>query len=264
MTVTYTQGAYSTPDVPSAHARLRFRFRAAGIPHRANAIRRARRIASARARLGYRRGRASTHCRFAGVAARRRRPRGQRHEGLSGAAARARVPSGGRVEVLLLERPMPTPGPPLVHPGQKLKAGARVALARDGAPGPVIEARSSDAAASAAVPDGSGQARATSMPRSIAIGHIPLPPYIHRDDTAPIAIATRPSTPRAAARLRRRPPACTSRRAPRAARGRRCRARGRDAPCRLRHLRAGARRARSRSTASTPSATRSTRPRRCG
>jgi S-adenosylmethionine:tRNA ribosyltransferase-isomerase len=103
-----------------------------------------------------------------------------------------RVPSGGAVECLLVER---TPGdssagdsPPfasevwsaLMHPGQKLRPGAHVLFEGDGIRlhGEVLERRffgrrsirlwSDDGAAVAGVVD--------------RIGHIPLPPYIKRDD----------------------------------------------------------------------------------
>lgn len=96
----------------------------------------------------------------------------------------ARVPSGGRVEVLLLERLDAERWDALVHPGQKLKPGARLALAREGEAGPVIH--------------GEIVGRASFGRRTVrlwtddddldaaidAVGHIPLPPYIHRDDTA--------------------------------------------------------------------------------
>jgi S-adenosylmethionine:tRNA ribosyltransferase-isomerase len=95
-----------------------------------------------------------------------------------------RVPSGGRVEVMLLERLDAEHWAALVHPGQKLKAGARVALAREGAPGPVIEGE--------IVGRGSFGRRTVRLRASEGdldaaidrVGHIPLPPYIHRDDTA--------------------------------------------------------------------------------
>ena len=96
-----------------------------------------------------------------------------------------RVPSGGAVECLLLERRSSGTGEiwdALMHPGQKLKPGARV-LFRRGAMelhGEVLERHfhgrrtvrlwTADEPDVAAVID--------------AIGHVPLPPYIHRDDTA--------------------------------------------------------------------------------
>lgn len=98
-----------------------------------------------------------------------------------------RVPSGGAVECLLLSR-IEAPGPPscetwdaLMHPGQKLKPGARVRF--DGAggvlDGEVLERRF----------HGRRRIRLCAPSGTVAdtvdaIGHIPLPPYIHRDDTA--------------------------------------------------------------------------------
>jgi S-adenosylmethionine:tRNA ribosyltransferase-isomerase len=102
-----------------------------------------------------------------------------------------RVPSGGAVECLLLSEIAPGSQRPeggtvaewdaLVHPGQKLKPGARMLFERDDAAlhGEVLEHRffgrrrvrlwTEDGGAVAAVID--------------RIGHIPLPPYIRRDDT---------------------------------------------------------------------------------
>jgi len=98
-----------------------------------------------------------------------------------------RVPSGGAVECLLVRRlpgsdPGPTPGDvweALVHPGQKLKPGARVVF--EGihtVHGEILERLffgrrlvrlwTEDGASVDAAVD--------------AIGHMPLPPYIKRDD----------------------------------------------------------------------------------
>jgi S-adenosylmethionine:tRNA ribosyltransferase-isomerase len=100
-----------------------------------------------------------------------------------------RVPSGGAVECLLVA-PVPDTAPPrresvlweaLVHPGQKLKPGAEVVF--DGVHtlhGEILERRffgrrivrlwTEDGAAVDEVVD--------------AIGHVPLPPYIKREDRA--------------------------------------------------------------------------------
>ena len=93
-----------------------------------------------------------------------------------------RVPSGGAIECLLLRE---LPGPEshweaLMHPGQKLKPGAQVRFERGG-----IELRGE-------ILDRHFYGRRTIRlwapdSRSVAdaidaIGHIPLPPYIHRDD----------------------------------------------------------------------------------
>jgi S-adenosylmethionine:tRNA ribosyltransferase-isomerase len=96
-----------------------------------------------------------------------------------------REPSGGAVECLLLERVDDTRWHALMHPGQKLKPGARVVFAdAERAPGVVLHAevleqrffgrrlvtlRATGAADVDAAID--------------RLGHIPLPPYIHRPDT---------------------------------------------------------------------------------
>jgi S-adenosylmethionine:tRNA ribosyltransferase-isomerase len=95
-----------------------------------------------------------------------------------------RVPSGGAVECLLLERRSTAGGEvwdALMHPGQKLKPGARVLFRRDDVVlhGEVLERHF----------HGRRTVRLwTSDERDVgaaidAIGHIPLPPYIHREDT---------------------------------------------------------------------------------
>jgi S-adenosylmethionine:tRNA ribosyltransferase-isomerase len=97
-----------------------------------------------------------------------------------------RVPSGGAVECLLLSKIDADPASSsetwdaLMHPGQKLKPGARVRFEGSGGilEGEVLERlfygrrRIRLAAASGTVAEVVD-----------AIGHIPLPPYIHRDDT---------------------------------------------------------------------------------
>ena len=94
-----------------------------------------------------------------------------------------RVPSGGAVECLLLERegPTSTAWTALVHPGQKLKPGALVRFphARGVLMAEVLERQffgrrrirlwAEDDADVDALVD--------------AMGHVPLPPYIHRTDT---------------------------------------------------------------------------------
>ena len=107
----------------------------------------------------------------------------------------SRVPSGGAVECLLLQRDLVVARPDpleartsepadiweaLMHPGQKLKPGARVVFE-----GP-------DACLHGEVLDrlffGRRRIALTSANGSVAdaidtLGHVPLPPYIHRDDT---------------------------------------------------------------------------------
>jgi S-adenosylmethionine:tRNA ribosyltransferase-isomerase len=97
-----------------------------------------------------------------------------------------RDPSGGRVECLLLERESGTDWHALVHPGQKLKTGTRIVIDDEQrAPGVRIE--------------GEILARrffgrrlirlavhgAATLDEAVdALGHVPLPPYIARPDTA--------------------------------------------------------------------------------
>ena len=112
-----------------------------------------------------------------------------------------RVPSGGAVECLLL-------GPPvardpdgssvydaLVHPGQKLKPGARMRFegAAGALSGEILEQRFFGRRRVRISAEPSGPVR---DPDALidAIGHVPLPPYIKREDPTRIAIATRPYT----------------------------------------------------------------------
>ena len=98
-----------------------------------------------------------------------------------------RHPSGGAVECLLVSR---LDGPDaagvehweaLVHPGQKLKPGAGVVFEGSAPPlhGEIVERRfSGRRVVRLWTPDGTPVQSAVD-----AIGHIPLPPYIHRPDT---------------------------------------------------------------------------------
>jgi S-adenosylmethionine:tRNA ribosyltransferase-isomerase len=108
-----------------------------------------------------------------------------------------RLPSGGAVECLLL-RELPTPNSAtsnlgvgtlgvgssvweaLVHPGQKLKEGARIILERDGSRlfGEVLARRFFGRRSVRLWTEDGSDVHAT-IDR---IGHIPLPPYIKRDD----------------------------------------------------------------------------------
>jgi S-adenosylmethionine:tRNA ribosyltransferase-isomerase len=92
-----------------------------------------------------------------------------------------RVPSGGAVECLLLSEETPGVWTALMHPGQKLKPGARVRF------------ENSDLAIDGEVLDRHFFGRRTIRlePRGGALhdlidrlGHMPLPPYIKRADTA--------------------------------------------------------------------------------
>jgi S-adenosylmethionine:tRNA ribosyltransferase-isomerase len=97
-----------------------------------------------------------------------------------------RVPSGGSVECLLIARmgadPGPTPGEcweALVHPGQKLKPGARVIF--EGAHTLHAEVLERRFFGRRLVRLWTGDG-ATVDEAVDAIGHVPLPPYIRRDD----------------------------------------------------------------------------------
>lgn len=98
-----------------------------------------------------------------------------------------RDPSGGAVECLLVSRVPPADEGPatelweaLVHPGQKLKPGARVVFEGDGTVlhGEILERRFfGRRLVRLWTPDGSPVQGAVD-----AIGHMPLPPYIKRPD----------------------------------------------------------------------------------
>jgi S-adenosylmethionine:tRNA ribosyltransferase-isomerase len=90
-----------------------------------------------------------------------------------------RTPSGGAVECLLLRRIDGETWEALVHPGQKLKPGARVVFGADPAlHAEVLERRFSGRRLMRFwASDGSEVEDIID-----AIGHVPLPPYIKRDD----------------------------------------------------------------------------------
>jgi len=96
-----------------------------------------------------------------------------------------RTPSGGAVECLLIERVSSHPGgaedwEALMHPGQKLKTGACVEFEGPGARlhGEVLEQRFFGRRLVRLWTDDRGP-----VERAVdAIGHVPLPPYIHRID----------------------------------------------------------------------------------
>lgn len=105
-----------------------------------------------------------------------------------------RVPSGGAVECLLIGRTEPRSAPPgtppnpdevweaLMHPGQKLKPGAVVRF--DGAAGAlmgeVVERKFHGRRSIRLWAEEGGEVSALVD----ALGHVPLPPYIKRPDTA--------------------------------------------------------------------------------
>ncbi len=91
-----------------------------------------------------------------------------------------RVPSGGAVECLLLARLDEDRWEALMHPGQKLRPGGRVVFERDGRAidGEVFERRFFGRRVIRLRPGGG-----LGLDEAIdAIGHVPLPPYIHRAD----------------------------------------------------------------------------------
>jgi S-adenosylmethionine:tRNA ribosyltransferase-isomerase len=93
-----------------------------------------------------------------------------------------RVPSGGAVECLLLERQGSELWQALVHPGQKLKPGARLEFERNGMRlhGEILGAHFRGRRTVRLWSSGGEDVEAVSD----AIGHIPLPPYIKRADTS--------------------------------------------------------------------------------
>jgi len=108
-----------------------------------------------------------------------------------------RDPSGGAVEMLLLSRESDREWQALVHPGQKLKPGARMVFDDPvRAPGVRLEAVVLDrrffgrrlvrleAAGAAWAPEGDTGSAARIDEAIDALGHVPLPPYIRRPDTA--------------------------------------------------------------------------------
>jgi len=108
-----------------------------------------------------------------------------------------RVPSGGAVECLLLRKLPDAPDHPgpgsripnpeyweaLMHPGQKLKPGARVLFERDDLQvhGEVLARHFQGRGTIRLWAESGGMALADAIER---IGHIPLPPYIARPDEA--------------------------------------------------------------------------------
>lgn len=93
-----------------------------------------------------------------------------------------RVPSGGAVECMLLQRREGDEWEALVHPGQKLKPGARMAFERHGV---IVEAEVlarlhfGRRAVRLWTPNDLDIGHAVDI-----VGHMPLPPYIRRADEA--------------------------------------------------------------------------------
>jgi S-adenosylmethionine:tRNA ribosyltransferase-isomerase len=96
-----------------------------------------------------------------------------------------RDPSGGGVECLLLERESDTDWQTLVHPGQKLKPGARMVFEDPArAPGVRLDGVIAERRYFGRRLVRFAVSGAPSFDAAVdALGHVPLPPYIKRDDT---------------------------------------------------------------------------------
>ena len=96
-----------------------------------------------------------------------------------------RDPGGGAVECLLLERVGGDEWQALVHPGQKLKPGARVVFEDpDRTPGVRLSAEMLERRFFGRRLIRLEAGGASDVETAIdAVGHMPLPPYIHRPDT---------------------------------------------------------------------------------
>ena len=96
-----------------------------------------------------------------------------------------RDPSGGAVECFLLERESDTDWQALVHPGQKLKPGARMVFEDPArAPGVRLEGEIIDRRFFGRRLVRFAVHGAASLDAAVdALGHMPLPPYIKRPDT---------------------------------------------------------------------------------
>jgi S-adenosylmethionine:tRNA ribosyltransferase-isomerase len=89
----------------------------------------------------------------------------------------------GRIEVLLTQQLGPHEWTALVRPGKKVQAGERLLFAAPESAVPLLEA---EVVAAADYGERTLRFKPTDDFRDILdrIGHMPLPPYIHRDDTA--------------------------------------------------------------------------------
>ena len=95
-----------------------------------------------------------------------------------------REPSGGAAECLLLERLGPSEWEALVHPGQKLKPGSRLRFEDPArAPGVRIDAEVMERRFFGRRLVRFAVEGAADLDEAVdALGHVPLPPYIRRDD----------------------------------------------------------------------------------
>ncbi len=96
-----------------------------------------------------------------------------------------RDPSGGAVECLLVERLDGDEWQALVHPGQRLKPGARIVFEDPArAPGVVVRAEILASRFHGRRVVRLAAEGAASVEAAVdEVGHVPLPPYIHRADT---------------------------------------------------------------------------------
>jgi len=92
-----------------------------------------------------------------------------------------RTPGGGRVELLLAERHGEVEWDVLLKPGRRARPGTRLELGSHHEPGSLL-----DAEVVARGDDGRFRVRFSSPvePHLDRLGHVPLPPYIHRPDEA--------------------------------------------------------------------------------
>lgn len=100
-----------------------------------------------------------------------------------GANTQATSPSpSGRIEVLLTQQIAEDEWTALVRPGRKVQPGERLLFAAPDDPAPLLEA---EVIAAAEFGERTLRFRPNPEFRAILerIGHMPLPPYIHRDDT---------------------------------------------------------------------------------
>lgn len=95
-----------------------------------------------------------------------------------------RAETGGRVEILLVEKHDRTDWDVLVKPGRRARPGTRLVLPGEGSPG--AAARALEVEVLEKHDDGRHRVRfsAAVEPHLDALGHVPLPPYIKRPDSA--------------------------------------------------------------------------------
>ena len=122
-----------------------------------------------------------------------------------------RASTQSQVELLLVERHGPTEWDVLAKPGKRARVGERLLLGDEGAQA-MLEA---EVIAKAA--DGRHRVRFSEPvePHLETLGHVPLPPYIHRQDDPADRARSPTAFPRFQGSVAARPPVCTSLRDPR-------------------------------------------------